>query len=139
MSFMDMLKRSLGFEGTEENVRNNNLRSSYDPRGYYEEDVGYYEEEYPAYYDNGEHEIILIRPKNIDDINYIIDQIIEEKNPVIADFAFLQKESPANFKLALDKIKDMRKDFGVEAFLLSSTEDKNLVIISPENVKITKK
>ena len=82
---------------------------------------------------------MLLRPKNIDDINYIIDQIIEEKNPVIVDFAFLRKESPANFKLASDKIKDMRKDFGVEAFLLANTEDKNLVIISPENVKITKK
>ena len=82
---------------------------------------------------------MLLRPKNIDDINYIIDQIIEEKNPVIVDFAFLQKESPANFKLASDKINDMRKDFGVEAFLLANTEDKNLVIISPESVKITKK
>ena len=139
MSFMDMLKRSLGFEGTEESVRNNKLRSSYDPREYYEEDIEYYEDEYPTYYDNSGYEIMLLRPKNIDDINYIIDQIIEEKNPVIVDFAFLQKESPANFKLASDKINDMRKDFGVEAFLLANTEDKNLVIISPESVKITKK
>lgn len=139
MSFMDMLKRSLGFEVTEENVGNNNLRSSYEP-GYYEEDIGeYYDDDYPTYYDNSSYEIMLLRPKNIDDINYIIDQIIEEKNPVIVDFAFLQKESPANFKLASDKINDMRKDFGVEAFLLANTEDKNLVIISPENVKITKK
>lgn len=142
MSFMNALRRSLGFEETEEEDNGNNLSSSnYGPADYYvsdEEEFGI-EPDYIYYGESTNYEIMLIRPKSIDDINYIIDQIIEEKNPVIADLAFLQKESPANFKLAADKINYMRSNYGVEAFLLAHTEDKNLVIISPDNVSLVKK
>lgn len=85
------------------------------------------------------YEIVLIRPKTIDDVNYVVDQIIEEKNPVILDLSFLQKESPANFKLAGDKIKQMRARYGAQALLLARTEEKNLIIISPKKVKVVNK
>jgi SepF-like predicted cell division protein (DUF552 family) len=85
------------------------------------------------------YEIVLIRPKTIDDINYIVDQVIEEKNPVIVDLSFLEKESAPNFKLAGDKIKQMRARYGAQALLLSRSEEKNLIIISPKKVKIINK
>ena len=85
------------------------------------------------------YEIVLIRPKTIDDVNYVVDQVIEEKNPVILDLSFLQKESPANFKLAGEKIKQMRARYYVQALLLARTEEKNLIIISPKKVKVVNK
>ena len=85
------------------------------------------------------YEIVLIRPKTIDDINYVVDQILEEKNPVILDLSFLESESPANFKLAGDKIKQMRSRYGAQALLLSRNSEKNLIILSPKKVKLVKK
>ena len=85
------------------------------------------------------YEIVLIRPKTLDDINYVVDQIIEEKNPVILDLSFLEKESPANYKLAGDKIKLMRSKYDAQALLLARSDDKNLIIISPKKVKLVNK
>ena len=85
------------------------------------------------------YEIVLIRPKSIDDVNYVVDQVIEEKNPVIVDLSFLERESPANFKLTGEKIKQMRSRYGAQALLLSRSEDKNLIIISPKKVKLINK
>ncbi len=85
------------------------------------------------------YEIVLIRPKTIDDINYVVDQVIEEKNPVILDLSFLEKESPANFKLAGEKIKQMRARYESQALLLSRSEEKNLIIVSPKKVKVVNK
>ena len=99
----------------------------------YEYDVEVITPDQPFY------EIVLIRPKSLDDINYVVDQIIEEKNPVILDLSFLEKESPANFKLAGDKIKRMRADYDAQALLLARSEDKNLIILSPSKVKVINK
>ena len=85
------------------------------------------------------YEIVLIRPKTIDDINYVVDQVLEEKNPVILDLSFLEKESAANFKLAGDKIKQMREIYGVQALLLARTDDKDLIIVSPTKVRVINK
>ena len=85
------------------------------------------------------YEIVLIRPKTIDDINYVVDQVVEEQNPVILDLSFLEKESAPNFKLAADKIKQIREKFGAQALLLSRTEEKNLIIITPRKVKVINK
>ena len=85
------------------------------------------------------YEIVLIRPKTIDDINYIVDQVLEEKNPVIVDLSFLERESAPNFKLARDKINLMRSKYGAQALLLARNEDKNLIIISPKKVKVLNK
>ena len=85
------------------------------------------------------YEIVLIRPKTIDDINYVVDQVVEEQNPVIVDLSFLEKESTHNFKLAADKINQMRSKFGAQAVLLARSEEKNLIIISPRKVKVINK
>lgn len=85
------------------------------------------------------YEIVLIRPKSIDDVNYVIDQIVEERNPVILDLSFLEKDSPANFKLAGEKIKQMRAKYGAQALLLARSEEKNLIIISPNKVRLINK
>lgn len=85
------------------------------------------------------YEIVLIRPKTIDDINYVVDQVLEENNPVILDLSFLERESAANFKLAGEKIKQMRTRYGVQALLLARTDDKDLIIVSPKKVKVINK
>lgn len=85
------------------------------------------------------YEIVLIRPKTIDDINYVVDQVLEENNPVILDLSFLERESAANFKLAGEKIKQMREIYGAQALLLARTDDKDLIIVSPKKVRILNK
>lgn len=168
MSFTDTLKRSLGFEENESSERkdgegfnlsefiNNftkslNRNEQYDNTQQYDpntasvpDSVGEAQvyEDYDDYViipEQSFYEIILIRPKTIDDINYVVDQIIEEKNPVILDLSFLEKESPANFKLAGDKIRQMRANYGAEALLLARNDEKNLIIISPKKVNLINK
>ena len=85
------------------------------------------------------YEIVLIRPKSIDDINYVVDQVLGEKNPVIVDLSFLERESALNFKLAADKINQMRSNYGAQALLLARSDDKNLIIISPKKVQVLNK
>ena len=149
MGFTDALKRSLGFEENMSYVHEkqptnyrrptpsndfsmaNNHPSDLNSEEYYE-DVSISPEQ--SFY-----EIMLLRPKTIDDINYVVDQIIEKSNPVILDLSFLEKESPANFKLAGDKIKQMRSDFGAQALLLAHCNDKNLVIVAPKGVSLVRK
>ena len=178
MSFTDDLKRSLGFEETENTNKQKNegpgivdmIRNTLNSQLGNKEQKRYQQQQYRPnpqqprqaprtvpnprptpkadYYDDFDdviipeqsfYEIVLIRPKTIDDINYIVDQVIEEKNPVIVDLSFLEKESAPNFKLAGDKIKQMRSRYGAQALLLSRTEDKNLIIISPKKVKVVNK
>ncbi|WP_298501438.1 cell division protein SepF [uncultured Methanobrevibacter sp.] len=175
MSFMDDLKRSLGFEETENNAGSNtenalsniskmfnnlakpsnnnnvqqqNTNQQYKPRPNPRPSQAPKPAPAPVYDDYDDfvivpeqsfYEIVLIRPKTIDDINYVVDQVLEEKNPVILDLSFLEKESAANFKLAGDKIKQMRARYGVQALLLARTEDKDLIIVSPKKVKVINK
>ena len=170
MSFMDNLKRSLGFEENESsdnkesalsnisNMFNNLTNSSNNDKRQQKTNNQQYNsnprptpnpapapvyEEYDDYEvitpEQSFYEIVLIRPKTIDDINYVVDQVIEEKNPVILDLSFLERESAANFKLAGDKIKQMRARYGVQALLLARTEDKDLLIVSPKKVKVINK
>ncbi len=170
MSFMDNLKRSLGYEETE-TIKRDNHESALDNlsaminnltktenrtnNGYQQPNRQQYQQKprptptpNPAPdYDEYEviipeqslYEIVLIRPRTIDDINYVVDQVIEENNPVILDLSFLERESAANFKLAGDKIKQMRADYGVQALLLARTDDKDLIIVSPKKVRIINK
>lgn len=181
MSFMDNLKRSLGYEETQESLNKennnesalenlskmiNNLTKSenngapqqnhynpqYQPKPAKpsnprpnptpapEPAVPVYRDEYEVIIpEQSFYEIVLIRPKTIDDINYVVDQVIEENNPVILDLSFLEKESAANFKLAGDKIKQMRSKHGAQALLLARTDDKDLIIVSPKKVKVINK
>ena len=151
MNLVDTIKKSLGFEITEESRQqyrsnpgysspnrgprqnpnfNNNARTS--PRPDFD-DVEPIIPEQPYY------EIVLIRPRTIDDINYVVDQVLEENNPVILDLSFLERESAANFKLAGDKINQMRSRYGVQALLLAKTDDKELIIVSPKKVRVINK
>lgn len=175
MSFMDNLKKSLGFEDVESNKPSNVeglvdkvrdiFAASRNPNTHDNQQYGVNSQQRPnqqqsrptsrpasrqdsAYGDFDDYvitpeqsfyEIILIRPKTIDDINYVVDQILEEKNPVILDLSFLEKESVPNFKLAGDKIKQLRTRYGAQALLLAHSEDKNLVILSPRKVKVINK
>lgn len=171
MSFTDNLKRSLGFEETENTVkkdnkesaldnlsaminnltktenRNNNApqqpnRQQYQPKPRQTpnpEPAPVYDEYDVIIPEQSFYEIVLIRPKTIDDINYVVDQVLEENNPVILDLSFLERESAANFKLAGDKIKQMRARHGVQALLLARTDDKDLIIVAPKKVRIINK
>ena len=149
MGFTDALKRSLGFEEDTSlhNKQQNNYRRPSTPSIYFRmsnnnaSDLSSH-----SYYDDVSispeqsfYEIMLIRPKTIDDINYVVDQVLEESNPVILDLSFLEKESPANFKLAGEKIKQMRSNYGAEALLLSRCNDKNLIIRAPKGVSLVRK
>ncbi|MBQ2666203.1 cell division protein SepF [Methanobrevibacter sp.] len=185
MSFTDDLKRSLGFDETDEkregprvidSIRDavkpfvdnvgqqiNKQQQSRKNQQQYRQNQQQYEQvpkpapksnprptpkQEPVYDDYDDfviipeqsyYEIVLIRPKTIDDINYVVDQVIEEQNPVVLDLSFLEKESSANFKLAGDKIKQMRERYGAQALLLARSDDKNLIIVSPKKVKVINK
>ncbi len=151
MNFMDAIKKSLGFEIEEDSIqqtRNANPNSNFSnfrgPRQ--NPNFGNNPAPRPDFDDietiipeQSFYEIVLIRPKTIDDINYVVDQVLEEKNPVLLDLSFLENESPANFKLAGEKIKQMRNRYGAQALLLSRSSEKNLIILSPKKVKLIKK
>ena len=163
MSFTDDIKRSLGFEESEKDPRDGpNIfdrvkeftETQFNNKGKNNSQYPYNQTPKPAQrpqqkpvYDDFEYivpeqalyEIVLIRPKTIDDINYVVDQVIEENNPVILDLSFLEKESPANFKLAGDKIKQMRAHYGAQALLLARSSEKNLIIVSPKKVTVKNK
>lgn len=151
MNYMDIVKKSLGFEIDEDSrqqKRNVSPNRSYSSRPSPRQNPNYganqqrrpdFDDIEPIIPESSFYEIILIRPKTIDDINYVVDQILEEKNPVILDLSFLESESPANFKLAGDKIKQMRTRYGAQALLLSRNSEKNLIILSPKKVKLVKK
>ena len=148
MGFTDALKRSLGFEEDTSlhNKQQNNYRRPSTPSSDFMSNNNASDLSSHSYYDDVSispeqsfYEIMLIRPKTIDDINYVVDQVLEESNPVILDLSFLEKESPANFKLAGEKIKQMRSNYGAEALLLSRCNDKNLIIIAPKGVSLVRK
>ena len=115
----------------------NNPRPSPSPRPSPQQD--YVDDDYVIIPEQSFYEIVLIRPKTIDDINYVVDQVLEENNPVILDLSFLERESAANFKLAGDKINQMRSRYGVQALLLAKTDDKELIIVSPKKVRVINK
>ena len=150
MNFMDTIKKSLGFEIDEESRPPRSAGSNPGPSSYRSprQNVNFgnnprprpsFDDIEPIIPEQPFYEIVLIRPRTIDDINYVVDQIIEEKNPVLLDLSFLENESPANFKLAGEKIKQMRSRYGAQALLLSRSSEKNLIILSPRKVKLVKK
>ncbi len=151
MNLMDTIKKSLGFEVDEDFRHQNRAANSNNgfsnftkprqnpnfrnnPRSRPD-----FDDVEPIIPEQSFYEIVLIRPKTIDDINYVVDQVLEEKNPVLLDLSFLESESPANFKLAGEKIKQMRTRYGAQALLLSRSSEKNLIILSPKKVRLVKK
>jgi SepF-like predicted cell division protein (DUF552 family) len=131
MSFTDNLKKSLGFE-------EDDFGSAYGISDYGEDE--FFEEEFTTISpEQTFYEIVLIRPKSVDDMDYIFDQIVEENNPVILDLKFLEKQSEKDFRQAGEILKLLRHQYGAEAILLSQAEDKNLIIVTPSRVKLVRK
>ena len=131
MSFTDNLKKSLGFE--EDDFGTAYVISDYGEEDFFEDEFTTISPEQTFY------EIVLIRPKSVDDMDYIFDQIVEENNPVILDLKFLEKQSEKDFRQAGEILKLLRHQYGAEAILLSQTEDKNLIIVTPSRVKLVRK
>lgn len=122
MSFLNTLKENLGFKGQNSNYSD----QSYDDYYTISPQQEYYE-------------IILMRPKTLEDMDYIHDQIVEENNPVIIDLAFIHKKGRIAFNAAGERIKELRDKYDCESILLSQDSGKYLFIISPNRVKIQKK
>ncbi|AEG18715.1 MAG: cell division protein SepF [Methanobacterium paludis] len=84
------------------------------------------------------YEIIMMKAKNLDDFDYALNQIIEEKTPIIMDMGYLERDSPEDFKLAGEKLKAFRTKTGGEAILLCKN-GKNTIIITPPEIKLIRK
>ncbi len=142
MGFTDNLKKSLGFE--EESGHNLGSNSPFYEVPEYGLDIsGEFEDEFLDDFtispEQSFYEIILIKPKSMDDMDYVFDQIVEENNPVILDLSFLQKKGINEYRQAGERLKILREQYKAEAILLSQSSDKNLIIITPARVKLVKK
>ncbi len=131
MSFTDNLKKSLGFEEGE-------FGGGYTFDNYGEEEP-FFEDYDPIIPEQSFYEIILIKPKSIDDMDYVFDQVVEENNPVIMDLSFIEKKGDNEFRQAGERLKVLRQQYNAEAILLSHSEDKNLIIITPARIKLVRK
>ncbi len=120
MSFLSSLKENLGFRG----------QTSY---------ADDYQEYYTISPQQEYYEIVLIRPKTLEDMDYIYDQIVEEKNPVIIDLGFLHRKGRITFNAAGEIVKELRDKHECESILLSQESGKYLFILSPKRVKLQKK
>ena len=120
MSFTDNLKKSLGFE-------EDDFGTAYGISDYGEED--FFEDEFTTISpEQTFYEIVLIRPKSVDDMDYIFDQIVEENNPVILDLKFLEKQSNKDFRQAGEILKLLRHQYTGAS---NSSSRPVLVLIDP--------
>ncbi|MDR2967053.1 MAG: cell division protein SepF [Methanobacteriaceae archaeon] len=127
MNFKDNVKASLGFSKKE--------KKSINSKDFLNEilDGDVIEPMQPFY------EIILIRPESMDGMDYVSDEIIEENNPVIVDLGYFEEEGIDTFEMAIEKIKILKQEYGAESILLCNAPDKNIILIAPSRIKITKK
>jgi SepF-like predicted cell division protein (DUF552 family) len=84
------------------------------------------------------YEIILMKIHNLDEFDYALAQVLEEKNPIIMDISILEKDSPDDFKLAGEKLKAFRDNDGGEAILLCKN-GRNIIIVTPAEIKLIRK
>ncbi|GAA5819116.1 MAG: cell division protein SepF [Methanobrevibacter sp. CfCl-M3] len=127
MGFIDQFKRSLGMEEEKRKPIEPFVEEILSSSG----DVSITPEQ-PFY------EIILIKPRSEDDMDYVRDQIVEG-NPVIVDIAYLEKEGQEAFEMIGSKLNVLRKEHKAEAILLCKTKDKHMILIGPNKIKIIKK
>ena len=120
MSLINKLKENLGFN---EHSRFDNQSS----------------ENYTITPQQEYYEIILMKPKTLEDMDYIHDQLIEENNPVIIDLGFLHRKGRITFNAAAERIKELRDKYECESILLSQDSGKYQFILSPKRVKLRKK
>lgn len=83
------------------------------------------------------YEIILMKANDIPDVEDALNQIKEEKNPIILDMSFIEGNAD-DFKLVGEKLKEFRDTIGGEAILLCKN-GKNVVIITPPEIKLVRK
>ena len=129
MSFTDNLKKSLGFEEDPYGI-------PYSDDGF---DDSFLDDDFTISPEQSFYEIILIKPQSIDDMDYVFDQVVEENNPVIMDLSFIEKKGDNEFRQAGERLKVLRQQYNAEAILLSHSEDKNLIIITPARIKLVRK
>ena len=84
------------------------------------------------------YEIILMKTRNLDDFVDALRQIEEEKNPIIMDLTYFERDVPDDFRIAGEKLKAFRDDTGGEAILLCKN-GKNVIIITPPEIKLIRK
>lgn len=125
MGLMDNFKKSLGFEDQSENINKKTVTEEYPD-----------EEDYFITPDQTYYEIVLIKAMLMDDIDYVFDQVIEEKNPVVLDLSYFEEENEGDFLSIGEKIKSLRETYDAEAIILCKTEEKHILLITPPRVKI---
>lgn len=84
------------------------------------------------------YEIILTKVNNLDDFIDALQQIEEEKNPIIMDLTNFEKNVPEDFQVAGEKLKAFRDSTGGEAILLCKN-GKNVIIVTPPEIKLIRK
>lgn len=154
MSFMDDLRRSLGFEENQNNRSNQNTRSSsynnhadlsrggsnqfYNSSGY-DSNYNSYEDDFSITPEQDVYDIILSKPLDTDDMDYVFDQVVEENNTVIVDLSKLAKAQNGDFRTAGQMLSSLRKDYGAEAILLERNKNRIMILITPKRVNVIKK
>ncbi len=113
---MDYLKKNLGLE----------------------EEEGKEDQETIIVPDHSFYEIVLMKVHNLDEFDYALSQVLEEKNPIIMDISILEKNSLDDFKLAGEKLKSFRDNNGGEAILLCKN-GRNIIIVTPAEIKLIRK
>lgn len=84
------------------------------------------------------YEIILMKIYNLDDFIEALRQIEEDKSPIIMDLTNFEKNVPEDFSVAGEKLKTFRDNTGGEAILLCK-DDKNVIIVTPPEIKLIRK
>ena len=84
------------------------------------------------------YEIVLMKVQNLDEFDFALAQVLDEKNPIIMDISILEKNSPSDFKLAAEKLKAFRDNNGGEAILLCKN-GRNIIIVTPPEIKLIRK
>ena len=113
---MDYLKKNLGLDYVDENK----------------------DEETIIVPEHSFYEIILMKINNIDDFVHALHHIVDEKNPIIMDLSNFERDTPEDFSTAGEKLKAFRDDTGGEAILLCKN-DKNVIIVTPPEIKLIRK
>ncbi len=92
----------------------------------------------PIVPDHSFYEIILIKAEDLDDVNYAVDQLVLEKNPVVLDLTYLADNYPDEFAVTTNRLKELRETIGIGIILIAE-EGRNTLLISPKEIKLVSK